>query len=173
MSVNYHLRRSVASVLFGYLLDAIEATDCYAYDDEAMMPRQTIYVENRGAVISVTDAEPPLFWDAINVLAHDQVYDVVLIRTFDSGSTTPSIIVDICLGSGPCDPFPLRDLSIWRGINGELWLVPMTFGASVQMTRSGFELALTPPYDTPKERVDGVNRVNRDIVMLLDKAGAC
>jgi hypothetical protein len=61
MPVNYHQSSSVASVLFGYLLDAIEATDCYAYD-EALMPRQTIYVENREAVISITGAEPPLFW---------------------------------------------------------------------------------------------------------------
>ncbi len=172
MSVNYHQSGSVASVLFGYLLSAIEATDCYANDDEALMPRQTIYVKDREAVISITDAEPPLFWDAINVLAHDQVYDVVLIRTVESASAALTIVVDICLGSGPCDPFSLRNLSIWRGANDELWLVPTTFGASVQMTRSGFELTLAPPYDTQEDRVGGVNRVIGDIGKLLGKAEA-
>lgn len=166
-------RVDLRSVTLGYLLYALNTNGEYAQSPGWALPDATVLVENRGAVLSMTTAKPPLFRGAVTSLAATLHHDVVLLRVGDVGSDYVEVTADVSLGLLPCAmPWVMGGLEPWVSLEGELWLVPDTVSAAVSVTDEGLHLEMVAPYQTLAERCAGVLRAAREMADLPTSLGA-
>lgn len=154
--------RSADACAAGLLLAAL-AADGYEQVHVAGMPEQTVYIEEREALIGVTSAPAPLFAHRLEAIASERRLDIVLVRLNGPGT---GISVDLALGSLPCAVWQERQFSLYRD-RYSTWLVPPMFGPAVSVTRDGFALEIVPPYSTVAERADGIARAEADLARRL------
>ena len=160
------------SAVLGYLLNALDVSDSYACTLEAALPDATIYVEERGAVLTVTTTPTPLFRNAVASLAAEQRYDVVLVRVATVDEDIVRSSVDLSLGLLPgADPWSMNELELWVSSDGALWLVPPAFGPTVSVSNEGFVLELVPPYQTMAQRAAGIIRAGGELASLMPAPG--
>lgn len=157
----------VRNAALGYLLNALAIHQSHSRAPGWGPPDSTIAVEARGAVISVTTAPAPLFRDAVQRLAADLKYDVVLLRLGSIEADFVEVSIDLTLGLLTCRAWSMNDLALWAGRDGALWLAPPTFGPAVSVSADGFSLELVPPYETLAERSSGIVRAAADLTGLL------
>ena len=162
--------RDVLKAILGSMLHSLSARQRYAIAPGAGLPDATIYVEERGVVLSVTSEAAPRYRADIEALAHEMTYDVALIRFIGRDSDFVHLTVDLTLGLLPCQPFSMTDLRLWTGRDGDTWLVPETFGPAVSLSEVGFSLELLAPYDTQAQRSAGIFRAAGNIARLLQPA---
>lgn len=173
MSQDVLPRVDLRSVTLGYLLHALNTSAEYIQSPGWALPDATVLVEHRGAVLSMTTAEPPLFREVVTSLAADLHYDVVLLRVAAVDADRIGVTADVSLGLLPCaTPWVMEGLEPWVSTDGELWLVPDTVSAAVSVTDEGFHLEMVPPYQTLAERSAGVLRAAREMADLLTSLGS-
>ena len=66
----------------------------------------------------------------------------------------------------------MPDLSLWRGADGSLHLVPDRADLYVAIAPHGLDVLLVRPWDTLDERSDGLARAARDVVRAVARARA-
>ena len=146
--------RSVASILCNYMLGAVGLTGI-THEPGRGMPADTVSVDRQDLVLSFTCLDAPHFRSKVRALARTQARDVVLIRCCRSEDVFP-LNADVTLAGGGLAPFDLRDLDVYRHTDHTLWLVPLNYGPSIELTPEGLVLNLVPPYSTALERAHGI-----------------
>lgn len=161
---------TASSTVLGYLLHALSASDTYPYAPHLGLPNSTIWLDDHGLVLSATHAAPPLFRDAVAKLAVEQHCDVLLVRIIDVSEHYLDTSVDFTLGLLPCEPWSLRNWSLWAGADDQLWLVPDAFAPCVLFAPDGLHLELIPPFPTMAQRSAGVLRAAAQLKQLFRPA---
>lgn len=158
-----------ASTVLGYLLEQLSGDRCHGKPDYQPISglADAVTVPGQDALIVVTDEPAPHGRVAIQLAAADRHIDIALVRMGQDEDGAVTVTIDLMLASLPHAPWSLENLSLWTGTSGDIWLVPASFGPSIELTSEGFMLDLTPPYSTAVERASGILRAAAEIACLL------
>lgn len=161
---------NATTTVLGYVLHALSASDTYPYAPNLGLPTSTIRLNDHGLILSATHAPAPLFRDAAAKLAMEQHCDAVLVRITDVSEHYIDTAIDFTLELLPCEPWSLRNWSLWAGADDQLWLVPDAFAPCVLIAPDGLHLELIPPYATMAQRSAGVLRAAAQLKQLFSPA---
>lgn len=158
---------SLPRVFLKYIVTSFDQPEVPVLLSGAGMPADTVLIEARSLIVSITCVAAPAFRGKIERLATAQSIDVMLVRCGLTGNDLLPVAIDVMLAGGGLDPFKLEDLALYRHDDGALWLVPIGFGGAIRLEAHGLELYLVPPYETRAERAAGIYRAASDLAERL------
>lgn len=132
------------------------------------LPAGAFEVASAKLILAATTCDAPMFETTIERVARARKCDVVLVRAGLHPETLNPVRVEVALQAAD-DVLTLSNMSFYRDVDLELWLVPDGVGPSLAFEPRGLRLEIEPPYLTWDERGDGLARAAAEIVRLATR----
>lgn len=128
------------------------------------LPAGAVDLMEHNIVLAVTPVTERLFDAALICHAAASSRDVLLVRAGLHPETLDPVRVDVALRSSCGGPILVPDLSLWRGTDGSLHLVPERHDLFVAVASHGLDVLLVAPWNSWEERADGLTRAAAEVV---------
>ncbi|WP_174278273.1 hypothetical protein [Sphingomonas bacterium] len=126
----------------------------------------------QNTVVAVTPVTERRFDEALIRYADRTRRDVVLVRCGMHPETLDPVLVDVALRTSFGRPVLVPDLSLWRGVDRSLHLVPDGNDLFVEVAGHGLDALLVRPWNGWEERCDGLTRAAAEVVRAAARARA-
>ena len=136
------------------------------------LPAGAVDLIEHNVVLAVTPVTERLFDAALVRHAAASSRDVVLVRSGLHPETLDPVRVDVALRSSCGGPILVPNLSLWRGADGSLHLVPERHDLFIAVAGHGLDVLLVAPWDTLDERDDGLTRAAAEVVRAVRRTRA-
>lgn len=166
MNMNSTMGCTPASVVRGYILEALAAPNSYDLVDVYGLPPGIIVVPERDLMVAATAAPLLNYLSAVERVATERTLDVLLVQFSDLKDALIRIDVDVALAAMP-GIWVEKGLRIWTDYQTR-WLVPEGFGASVLISPEGLRLELVAPFETLAQRDAGIARAEHEMARTFD-----
>ena len=136
------------------------------------LPAEAVDCVDQNLIVAVTPVTERLYDDALLRFADRSRRDVVLVRHGFHPETLDPVRVDVALRTSFGSPILVPDLSLWRGTDGSLHLVPDGNDLFVEVAGHGLDALLVRPWNGWEERCDGLTRAAAEVVRAVARARA-
>lgn len=134
------------------------------------LPAGAVDCLDHNLVIATTPICERIFDDALVRFADRSRRDVVLIRHGFNPETIDPVRVDVALRCSFGASVLVPDLSLWRGTDGSLHLVPDGSDLFIKVAAHGLDALLVRPWNGWNARSDGLTRAAAEVVRRVRSA---
>lgn len=137
------------------------------------LPEGVVDCLDQNLVVAVTPLTMAGRFDgALTRFADRSRRDVVLVRCGFHPETLDPVRVDVALRASVGGSVLVTDLSLWRGPDRSLHLVPDGHDLFVEVAGHGLDVSLVRPWNGWPERADGLARAAAEVVRAVARARA-
>ena len=167
MNTSIHTLDRVSKTLLEHILAEIDVPlDQTCLITGMGLPETTIDVMPTSLAIAVTPIQVPFFRDQMMEVVHITGRDLIVIRAGFHPETLNPLEFD-AVASTLSGPVPLFDLSLFRGFDGSLHLVPARGGLCLAFEPRRVQILTREPFSSPEERRHGREKAAAEIVRKL------
>lgn len=152
------------------LLAALDAPDPAPLGGNNGLPAHAVDCLEHNLVFATTPITGRIFDAALTRYAEAHRRDVVLVRSGLHPETLDPVRIDVALRASFGGAILVPDLSLWRGADGTLNLVPDRRDLFVTVAGHGLDVLLVAPWDTLEERSEGLERAAAQVVRACTRA---
>lgn len=153
-----------------FLLAALDQPQPVSLGGNTGLPAGAVDCLGQNLVIATSPVCERIFDDALLRFAERSRRDVVLVRHGFHPETIDPVRVDVCLRTSFGSSILLPDLSLWRGNDGSLHLVPDGSDLFIEVAGHGLDALLVRPWDSWEARCDGLTRAAAEVVRAVRRA---
>ena len=155
-----------------FLLAALDRPSPVRLGGNTGLPAEAVDCMDQNFIIAVSTVAERLFDNALLRFAERSRRDVVLVRGGFHPEVLNPVRVDVALRTSFGSPMLVTDLSLWRGTDGSLHLVPDGTDLFVEVAGHGLDALLVRPWNGWEERCDGLTRAAAEVVRAVSRARA-
>ncbi len=164
MTDTQHALPASSRALREFLLASLDRPSPVRLGGNTGLPADAVDCLDQNLVIAVTTVTERLFDNALLRFAERSRRDVVLVRGGFHPEVLNPVRVDVALRTSFGSPMLVADLSLWRGADGSLHLVPDDTDLFVEVAGHGLDALLVRPWNGWEERCDGLTRAAAEVV---------
>ena len=156
--------------LRNFLLAALDRPSPVRLGGNTGLPAEAVDCLDQNLVVAVSTVTEKVFSNALLRYAERSRRDVVLVRAGFHPEVLNPVRADIALRTSFGSPMLVTDLSLWRGTDGSLHLVPDGTDLFVEVAGHGLDALLVRPWNGWEERCDGLTRAAAEVVRAVARA---
>ena len=134
------------------------------------LPAEAVDCLDQNLIVATTPITERMHDQALLRFAERSRRDVVLVRHGFHPETLDPVRVDVALRTSFGRPMLVADLSLWRGTDGSLHLVPDGSDLFIEVAGHGLDALLVRPWNGWEERCDGLSRAAAEVVRAVARA---
>ena len=147
-----------------FLLAALDRPSPVRLGGNTGLPVEAVDCVDQNLVVAISTVTEKVFSNALLRFAERSRRDVVLVRGGFHPEVLNPVNVDVALRTSFGSPMLVTDLSLWRGVDGSLHLVPDGTDLFVEVAGHGLDALLVRPWNGWEERCDGLTRAAAEVV---------